>query len=233
MVNVPEFMVRVVEGDTVRHATRVIVGQPATPTPTFSNRIDHLVVNPYWNVPVSIVVNEMMPEIRRNPYGFFINGGYQVLANTGDAMSVVNPARIDWYRVNPRAIRIRQVPGDFNALGRIKFMFINEHSVYLHDTPTKALFNRDFRAFSHGCVRVQNPLAFADAILPVAAPDWNSARIETLYGGQERRVNLANPVPIHLAYFTLTAEADGTLRSFQDLYGYDGALLGLLETAQG
>jgi murein L,D-transpeptidase YcbB/YkuD len=126
--------------------------------------------------------------------------------------------------VNPRTIQIRQVPGDFIALGRIKFMFPNQHSVYLHDTPTKRLFERDRRAFSHGCVRVENPLDFADALLVHAAPEWNSKRLEKLYGGREKRVNLDTPVPVHLAYFTVSVGPDGMLMYFEDIYEYDSEM---------
>jgi len=103
-------------------------------------------------------------------------------------------------------------------------MFPNQHSVYLHDTPSKKLFQRDYRALSHGCVRVQNPLDFADAILPVTAPDWNSKRLEKLYGGPERSVKFDTPIPVHLAYFTAGIGADGTLRVFEDIYGYDAEI---------
>ena len=223
MVNVPEFMVRVVEGGEPVHETRVIVGKPGNPTPTFSHVMDHLVVNPFWNVPTSIVSKEMLPEIRQNP-GYFSRRGYQVLAKVGGRYRVVDPSSIDWYMVNPRSVAIRQVPGDFNALGRIKFMFPNQHSVYLHDTPTKDLFKRDYRAFSHGCVRVDQPLAFADAILPIAAPEWNSTRLEKLYGGPEQRINLDRPIPVHLAYFTATVGQGGEVRFFDDIYGYDGRM---------
>jgi murein L,D-transpeptidase YcbB/YkuD len=217
-------MVRVIDDGKRIHETRVIVGTPANPTPTFSHAMDHLVVNPFWNVPTSIVRKEMLPEIRQNPSGYFSRRGYQVLARVGGKYRVVDPAFIDWYGVDPRAVSIRQVPGDHNALGRIKFMFPNQHSVYLHDTPTKKLFGRDMRAFSHGCVRVDQPLAFADAILPVAAPEWNSGRLEKLYGGREQRINLDNPVPVHLAYFTVVIDADGKPRFFEDIYGYDARM---------
>jgi murein L,D-transpeptidase YcbB/YkuD len=221
MVNVPEFMVRVVRDGVPVHETRVVVGTPSNPTPTFSHVMDHLVVNPYWNVPVSIVSAEMLPEIRRNPSAYFGRRGYQVFARAGGKMRRVHPGSVDWWMVNPRSIRIRQAPGDLNALGRIKFMFLNQHSVYLHDTPSKSLFKRDVRAFSHGCVRVEEPLAFADAILPVAAPEWNSARLQKLYGGPERRINLDNPIPVHLSYFTRAVDARGELRRAADVYGYD------------
>ena len=221
MVNVPEFMVRVVKDGATAHETRVIVGSAKNSTPTFSHVIDHLIVNPYWNVPASIIANEMLPEIRQNPYGYFGRHGYEVFARINGRFRQIDPYWVDWYGVNPRALQIRQVPGDHNALGRIKFMFPNQHSVYLHDTPSKKLFQRDQRALSHGCVRVQNPLEFADAILPVAAPEWNSGRLEALYGGQERRVDLDTPIPLHLAYFTITVGSDGEIRRFGDVYGYD------------
>jgi murein L,D-transpeptidase YcbB/YkuD len=223
MVNVPEFMVRVVNRGAVAHETRVVVGKPTNPTPTFSHVMDHVVVNPYWNVPSSIVSNEMLPAVRSNP-SYFSRGGYQVFALVGGRYRQIDPYWVNWGMVSARQIQVRQVPGDFNALGRIKFMFPNQHSVYLHDTPSKKLFQRDYRALSHGCVRVQNPLDFADAILPVAAPDWNSKRLEKLYGGPERSVKFDTPVPVHLAYFTAGIGADGALRVFEDIYGYDAEI---------
>jgi murein L,D-transpeptidase YcbB/YkuD len=206
----------------------VVVGKPTNRTPTFSSAISYLIVNPYWNVPTSIVSKEMLPEIQADPYGYFARQGYQVFARVGGKMRQVDPSYVNWYAVNPRSVQIRQVPGDDNALGRIKFMFPNQHSVYLHDTPSKRLFQRDARALSHGCVRVENPLEFADALLSRAAPTWNSKRLQALYGGPERRVNLDTSVPVHLAYFTASAEPDGTIRHFGDVYGYDNVMARML-----
>ncbi len=230
IVNVPEFRVRVVSNNEVVHATRVIVGKPTNRTPTFASAIRYIIVNPYWNVPVSIVRNEMLPEIRANPYGYFANGQYEVFARINGRYRQVSPTAIDWQVTPATAVHIRQVPGDRNALGRIKFMFPNQDSVYLHDTPSKGLFQRDYRALSHGCVRVQNPMDFADAILPVAAPKWNSAKLESLYGNTERRVNLDTPVPVYLAYFTAVAAPDGELTQFNDIYGYDAAMSAALSS---
>jgi murein L,D-transpeptidase YcbB/YkuD len=228
-VNVPEFKVRVVENGAVVHETRVIVGKPKNPTPTFSHVMSHVIVNPYWNVPASIVKNELMPELRSDPWGFSAQG-YEIFARVRGRTRQIDPRWVAWYGVDPRLITIRQVPGDHNALGRIKFMFPNQHDVYLHDTPSKSLFKRDFRALSHGCVRVENPFDFADAILPHAAPDWNSSRLKDLFAPQERRVDLDTPIPVHLAYFTAWVDADGTLRHFDDIYGYDGAITASLGT---
>jgi len=227
-VNVPEFVARVVDEDEIVHETRVIVGTPKNRTPTFSHVMSHVIVNPYWNVPASIVREEMMPQVQRDP-SYFARHGYEVFANVGGRTRQINSYWVNWYAVNPRQISIRQVPGDHNALGRIKFMFPNQHSVYLHDTPTKRLFERDVRAFSHGCVRVQNPLDFADALLPHAAPDWNSSRLEQMYGGPERRVDFDNPIPVHISYFTAQADADGEMRFFDDVYGYDTEMAPLLQ----
>jgi L,D-transpeptidase YcbB len=221
MVNVPEFRLRIVRDDKPVHDTRVIVGTPRNPTPTFSNAIDHLVVNPFWNVPASILTQEMLPEIRQDPYGYFARHGYQVLARWEGKTYIVDPTMVDWTDVDTRVFRVRQVPGEGNALGQIKFMFPNQHAVYLHDTPTKHLFQRDFRAYSHGCVRVDDPMAFADALLALE-PEWNAAELRKYFGGEERRINLNRPVPVHLAYFTARVTEDGRLATFADLYGYDG-----------
>jgi murein L,D-transpeptidase YcbB/YkuD len=223
IVNIPEFMVRVFDHGNLVHQTRVVVGKPNNPTPTFSHVMSHLIVNPYWNVPASIVRNEMMPQVRSNP-GFFSRGGYQVFALVGGRYRQINPYWVNWHMVSPRQIQVRQIPGDFNALGRIKFMFPNQHDVYLHDTPSKKLFERDVRALSHGCVRVDQPLAFADAILPVAAPDWNSSRLKDLYGKSERLVKFETPIPVHLSYFTAAVGPDRQLRVFDDIYGYDARM---------
>ena len=124
-------------------------------------------------------------------------------------------------------ISIRQPPGERNALGRIKFMFPNEHSVYLHDTPTRGLFAKAERAFSHGCVRVDQPFRLAAYVLNDAAT-WPEKRIEKMIGGAERTINLGKQLPVHLAYFTLAADTDGTLHRFGDLYGLDTRLEAML-----
>ncbi|MGQ7793995.1 L,D-transpeptidase family protein [Faunimonas sp. B44] len=222
-VNVPEFVARVRKDGETAFRTRVVVGTPTNQTPLFSNAIDHLVVNPYWNVPTSILSKEMLPDIQADPGGYFSRRGYQVLARAGGQMRVVRPDTIDWTAIDVRSLRVRQPPGEANALGRIKFMFPNEHAVYLHDTPLKKLFERDARAFSHGCVRVDNPLAFADAVL-VDEAEWNSDRLQKLYGGPERRINLSRSIPVHLAYFTMAVDGEGVLHRYSDLYGIDARM---------
>ncbi|MCT8268055.1 L,D-transpeptidase family protein [Afifella sp. JA880] len=226
-VNVPEFMVRVYRDGALNHETRVVVGQRSHPTPLFGDEMDHLILNPYWNVPNSIVTAEMLPKIRKDPYGYFNSTGYQLLADIRGKTYRLDPTRIDWYAVDTRQLRIRQPPGDRNALGRIKFMFPNRHAVYLHDTPAKSLFQRSSRAFSHGCVRVQDPMAFADSIL-ANDDQWNSTRLKRMYSNQEVRINLQQKLPVFLAYFTMIPEADGSLKTVPDVYGYDEKLAKLL-----
>ncbi|MCF3932168.1 L,D-transpeptidase family protein [Acuticoccus sp. M5D2P5] len=215
-VNIPKFEVTVTQNGAVTYEGRVIVGAPGTPTPIFSDEIQHMVVNPYWNVPYSIASSEMLGGIRANPSGYFARRGYEAVYNG----RVVNPASISWNRDTLRRVRIRQKPGRNNALGSVKFMFPNEHAVYLHDTPTKHLFSRDGRALSHGCVRVDQPFEFADALLSEET-DLSGKALERMVGGKERWLKMAVHIPVHLAYFTREVGPDGALVRYGDIYGYD------------
>ena len=164
--------------------------------------MSHLIVNPYWNVPD--LDRHATRCCRRSGQPRAISPAAAIRSSRGSAARCGRsiPYWVDWYAVNPRPIQIRQVPGDFNALGRIKFMFPNQHSVYLHDTPSKRLFQRDYRALQPRLRQGGKPARLRRRDPAVAAPDWNSKRLEKLYGGAERRVNLDTPIPVHLAYFT-------------------------------
>ena len=197
-VNIPEYRMRVVRDDHLAHEARVVVGKAETPTPVFSDTMQYAVVNPYWNVPPSILKKEFLPGLARDP-NYAARRGYEVVRRGN-------------------SIHVRQPPGERNALGHIKFMFPNDHAVYLHDTPSRALFGRDRRAFSHGCVRVDNPLRFAELVL---GPQWPQTRIRKLIGRGERTVRLQEPLPIHLAYFTASVDAAGKLHAREDIYGLD------------
>ncbi|WP_245257498.1 L,D-transpeptidase family protein [Methylocapsa acidiphila] len=198
-VNIPDFEVTVIENGRVVHRNRVVVGKEQTPTPIFSNQMKFLIVNPAWNVPPSIIRKEMMPRLASDP-GYLRRLGYQV-AYVGGRLTV------------------RQPPGERNALGRIKFMFPNDYSVYLHDTPSRALFSEARRAFSHGCVRVDDPFSFAESVLG-RANGWSEQRIKGLIGGRERYVYLPKPLPVHIEYFTTYVDDSGRLQSRDDIYGY-------------
>ncbi|HQZ14112.1 MAG TPA: L,D-transpeptidase family protein, partial [Devosia sp.] len=181
-----------------------------------------IVVNPYWNVPSSILTNEIGPKLAANP-GYLANQNMELLYGG----KVVNAASIDWSMTSIRNFNVRQRPGPGNSLGQIKFLFPNQHDVYLHDTPSKSLFQRSFRAYSHGCVRVQNPMEFASALL-AREPSISRASLEGQFGPTEKWNNLKNHIPVHITYFTLRVDEDGTIRSFGDVYGANKRMIGLL-----
>ncbi|MGP0059841.1 MAG: L,D-transpeptidase family protein [Beijerinckiaceae bacterium] len=198
-VNIPEFMVSVIRTGEVVARNKVVVGKTATPTPVFSKTMQFLIVNPSWNVPQSIIRKEMLPRLGQDP-SYLERLGYQVRRIHG-------------------LLFVRQPPGERNALGRIKFMFPNDYSVYLHDTPSRGLFGAAQRAFSHGCVRVDQPFAFAEAVLG-RDNGWSAERVKRMIGGGERYVYLPKPLPIHIEYFTAFVDETGRLQLRDDLYGY-------------
>lgn len=222
VVNIPEFRLAVMKGEDIVHSTRVVIGKPIHKTPVFSDEIEHIVVNPYWNVPPSIASNEIAPILARNP-GYIARNNMELLHGG----KVVNASAVDWSNTSIRNFRIRQRPGRGNALGSVKFLFPNHHNVYLHDTPSKSLFNRSYRAFSHGCVRVHNPWEFAQALLR-EEPKVTIASLEGQRGSRERWNNLDRHIPVHLVYLTLRVDQDQNIRSFGDVYGHMKKLKALL-----
>jgi murein L,D-transpeptidase YcbB/YkuD len=233
-VNVPEFMARIVRDKTVVHETRVITGSKQNPSPIFSDEMDHIIVNPAWNVPASIAIKEMLPQLQKDP-NYLERQGFEVtfegrrpvkkVVNTfwGSRTIEMQGNGIDWNNMSAEdmnRVRIRQPPGERNALGHIKFMFPNKHSVYLHDTPTRGLFVKDMRALSHGCIRVQDPFKLADVLLEDTGLDGSKLK-GMVGGGEERRIDLAHKIPIHIAYFTAELASDGTLLTRPDVYGTD------------
>lgn len=201
-VNIPDYSLALVEGDRVIHTTRVIVGKPDTQTPIFSQEMRYVVVNPYWNIPPSIMRNEILPKMAQDP-DYAAKHGYEVVRRNG-------------------SISVRQPPGERNALGFIKFLFPNQHSVYLHDTPSRRLFANERRAYSHGCVRVDQPFRLAEFVL--GAQGYDEARMRAMIGKGERTITLKTPLPVHLTYFTLFVDEDGRLQRRDDIYGHEGRI---------
>ena len=216
-VNVPNFDLDIYQDDAVVFNTRIVDGQTDKQTPIFSDEIETAVVNPTWNVPASIALKEMLPKLMANPAAL---RSYQVFANMNGRFQIVDPMMVDWSSVDMRRIQIKQPPGDDNALGSIKFLFPNPYAVYLHDTPSKSFFQRDYRALSHGCMRVQNPWDFAAALLK-HDPKVSVAQLKKLVGGRETAVNLTTKIPVHITYFTAWVDSDGTLQTRPDVYGHD------------
>ena len=206
-VNIPDYMVNVFHNNGVIHRTRAVVGKPDTPTPVFSEKMEYLIVNPSWNVPQSIIEKEMLPRLANDP-DYLLRQGYEVIQK-GDTLIV------------------RQPPGERNALGRIKFMFPNQHAVYLHDTPSRALFGNEKRAYSHGCVRVDQPFKLAEVLLGRDG-GWSEERVKALVGGPERTINLPQHLPIHIMYFTAAADEAGNVQLKDDIYGYSRRVKGAL-----
>ncbi len=194
-VNLADFSVAVLEGDRVIHQARVVVGKPETPTPIFSDVMRYVLINPSWHVPDSIIKKEMASKL-----GALSRRGYEVKTVGG-------------------RLTVRQLPGDDNALGRFAFMFPNDHEIYLHDTPSKDLFDEETRAFSHGCIRVEDPQSLAVLVLGGESTGWTDERIEAAIGGKERTVFLPRPLPIHIEYFTDFVDEFGDLKERPDVYG--------------
>ena len=203
-------------------STRAQVGKPYRKTPVFKDRIRYLEVNPTWTVPPTILKNDILPKIAADP-DYLRQKDMIVLTHGGE---LVDPDTVDWgqYPENPFPYLLRQNPGPNNALGRIKFMFPNKHAVYLHDTPSRSLFDRDQRAFSSGCIRVQDPFKFAELLLD--DPQWTSSRIEEIVASkQTTRIDLSEPVTVILLYWTVSTTSDGNLIFKQDIYDRDEAVL--------
>jgi murein L,D-transpeptidase YcbB/YkuD len=212
VVNVPDFTLGVYKDDALVWHTRIVVGKPGNlATPLLSETMKYLTINPTWNVPPSIIRNEYLPALERDP-GALERVGLRV-SNNPDG-----------------SLRVYQPPGERNALGRIRFNFPNQFLVYQHDTPDKKLFARDSRAFSHGCMRVQNPEKYAEVLLSLSQPEENYtiARIQSFYGGQERTINLKQPIPVHVTYQTAFVDEKGQLDFRHDVYGLDTATLKLM-----
>jgi L,D-transpeptidase YcbB len=215
MVNIPDFTLRVVRDDKLVWKTKVVVGKPNLPTPLLSAEMKFITVNPTWNVPPSIINNEYLPALQQDP---------QAMERIG--------LKVEQNRDG--TIRIYQPPGDRNALGRIRFNFPNKFLVYQHDTPDKHLFAHDKRAYSHGCMRVENPLKYGEVLLGLALPNehYTADRLQKMFGGSEVNINFPTGIPDHLTYQTAFVDDDGKLQIRDDVYGRDQRLLAILKGSE-
>lgn len=225
MVNIPAFELRLVQDRTETLSMRVIVGRKKRPTPVLSSRLTYLEVNPYWNVPQKIARKDLLPKIQADPE-YLVRQKIQVFDSWQQDAPALDPLAIDWAGVseNHFPYRLRQEPADRNALGRIKFMFPNSQSVYIHDTPGKALFKKASRPFSSGCVRVEDPKALAVQLLK--DQHWTHRRLEKYsQTHQNSAIALETPVPVYLVYFTAWTDAEGQIHFGDDIYNHDRRLL--------
>jgi L,D-transpeptidase YcbB len=225
MVNIPAFELHLVQGRTETLAMRVIVGRKKRPTPVLSSRLTYLEVNPYWNVPQKIARKDLLPKIQADPQ-YLVRQKIQVFDSWQEDARALDPLAIDWSSVSEKHFpyRLRQEPAARNALGRIKFMFPNTQSVYIHDTPGKALFKKASRPFSSGCVRVQDPKSLAVQLLK--DQHWTRRRLEKYsQTHQNSAIALQAPLPVYLAYFTAWTDAQGQIHFGDDIYNHDRQLL--------
>jgi L,D-transpeptidase YcbB len=224
MVNIPEFVLHVFEKNREVWNMRVIVGKQATHTPIFNDELEYVVINPNWNVPRDIAMKEILPLMQKD--STYLQRQHMEMFIGQSSKDVVDPASIDWKSVNAENFnyRFRQIPGGDNALGTIKFLFPNEYDVYLHDTPTHSLFDRSERGFSHGCIRIQDPLKMADYLLK-NNPDWDHDKImKTIENKEEKYIPLTKKIPVYILYFTVWMDPQGLAHFQKDIYGHDKKL---------
>lgn len=233
MVNIAGFSLKAVKnGETILEMP-VIVGKSQHQTPVFSDNIRYLDFNPFWNVTTSIARNEELPALQENP-NHLVERNIRLFSSWQEDAVELDSTAIDWNNISRAQIsryKLRQDPGPWNALGRVKFVFPNYHSVYLHDTPTRELFNHSFRSFSHGCIRVSRPLALSLFSLEMEDPLWSINKIEAIVTSGERKViALSDPLPIHITYQTIWLDNQGTIHFNSDLYNRDTRLLEVMLT---
>ncbi len=205
LVNIPEFTLQVFEGAKKAFSMNVVVGKEGHNTMMFKGDLNQIVFSPYWNVTPDIIREEIMPAMAKNP-NYLASHNMEVTGTNG-GMPVV-----------------RQLPGEENSLGKVKFLFPNSFNIYFHDTPAKSLFSKDKRAYSHGCIRLSEPAKLAEYLLR-SRPEWTSDKIsEAMNSGKETFVNLKNPVPVIITYYTAWVDENGLLNFRDDIYGHDALL---------
>jgi murein L,D-transpeptidase YcbB/YkuD len=205
VVNIPEFVLHVYEGKQKAFDIDVVVGKEGHNTMMFNGDLNQVVFSPYWNVPPSIVAKEILPAIEKNP-NYIAKENMEITGND-DGLPVV-----------------RQKPGAGNALGKVKFLFPNSFNIYFHDTPAKSLFEKDKRAYSHGCIRLREPEKFANYVLR-NQPEWTSEKIsEAMNSGDEKYVKVKEPIPVVITYYTAWVDDNGRLNFREDIYGHDARL---------
>jgi murein L,D-transpeptidase YcbB/YkuD len=221
-VNIPEYKLRVIENSKQVMDMNVIVGKVLHETPIFSDKLENVVLSPYWNIPPGILKDEIAPKVMSDP-GFLDRMDMEIVTFKGEPVSA---SSVDWSQAGNDNFQyiVRRRPGPKNDLGDVKFIFPNENNVYLHDTPHDELFSQSKRGFSHGCVRVERPLELATYLLK-DVPGWDRGRIMSQINTREEKyVPVKRKLPIYLLYFTAAADANGNVQFHEDIYGHDQKL---------
>ena len=223
IINIPDFRLYFEDNGEVIKTMKVIAGKPNHPTPIFSDEVEMIVLNPYWNVPTSIIQKEMIPKLLIDP-NILERENIKICSGWGKNATVIDPTSIDWgeYEYSKRVpYRFAQLPGYKNALGKIKFLFPNRFAVYMHDTPTKPLFKRHKRAFSHGCVRLEKPRELLKTFASIDSSIDLDKAFDILKGKKNITLRLSKKVPVDIVYLTAYVDYDGNLQFRDDVYGYD------------
>lgn len=217
ILNIPDYTLKVMQRGQQVWTTRVVTGKPGThATPLLTETMKYITVNPTWNVPPSIVYNEYLPALQQDP-------------------TVLQRMGLKLEQNRDGSVHISQPPGEANALGRIRFNFPNKFLVYQHDTPDKNLFAREDRAFSHGCMRVQNPDQYASVLLNIALPNekYTPERVRSMYGKSEIDLKFPTPIPVNITYQTAFVDDGGKLQFRKDVYGRDATMINILKNSRG
>jgi murein L,D-transpeptidase YcbB/YkuD len=225
LVNIPEYTLHVIEGNKEAFNMRVIVGKVLHETPVFSDKMEYVVLAPYWNVPFSIIDNELRDKLVADP-NYLDRLDMEVVKGSGRKAKVIDPASIDWANVTQETFKytLRRRPGPKNDLGDVKFIFPNSNDIYLHDTPHDELFSQSNRSFSHGCVRLSEPIKLATYLLR-DRPEWDKQTIlDSIATHHEKYITLKEKLPVYLVYFTAWADAAGHPHFRDDIYGLDKKL---------
>lgn len=223
-INQPAFTASYIDNGEEKLKTRVVIGKVTNQTAFFYNQIKQVDFHPYWGVPQSIIVNEMLPRLRSDP-GYLDRAGYEVTDSSGRR---VPSAAVDWGAYGAKIpFSVRQQPSEANALGELKILFPNKHAIYMHDTPQKSFFGRDMRALSHGCIRLQDPRGMAAAVLGTSVDDI----AEKLKHGHSTE-NVTRVIPVYVAYFTAWPDMSGKVEYFDDVYDRDSKLMQALDATE-
>lgn len=220
MVNIPDFNLFLYDKNQVVFKMKTIVGKPDWPTPELSSKITTIEFNPNWNIPRNIIIKDIVPKVLENSRYL---DEMHIRAYTNDGSSEIDPNTIDWQQLDIHNLdfAMQQDSGENNALGLVRFEFFNTHAVYLHDTPAKNLFSKDFRALSHGCVRLEQPFALVDYLMR-DSDRWSQERLqEIIDSGKTTHINVPHPLPVFLTYLTAWIDENGKINFRDDIYGLD------------
>jgi murein L,D-transpeptidase YcbB/YkuD len=233
LVDIAGFTLEAIADDTVVLEMAVVVGTQQNKTPLFSDQIQYIETNPFWNIPASIARNEMLGELRKNP-SYLTSNHIRLFNDWSSEAREINPLSINWKQVSQKKMgqfKLRQEPGKKNALGSIKFVFPNSYDVYMHDTPAQTLFQRSSRAFSHGCIRLEKPVDLAVFLMNNGENGWPMERFQAMIAtGKRTIIRLPEPLPIHITYQTVKSDQNGTLSFHTDIYDRDRQLEQILFT---